>query len=129
MSDWWLLIIYTDTLRSTSAASGVDPTEAICQNFVIVGGVLGSLLVAASVMMCILSLRLYKLTKKFRRDKLDSMVSKHRQKFGIVDRCQSPALFASRRQENPLRSYGGGQAAAGRSNTSSGIGGSSTTSS
>lgn len=63
-----------------------------CQTFVIIGGVLGSLLVTASVMMCILSQRLYKLTKRYRREKLDDMVAEHRRKF----RPSGSTLFQSR---------------------------------
>ena len=93
--------------NTNSDFNGSSPNSSVaeddlCRNFVIVGGVLGSLLVAASVMMCILSQRLYKLTKRIRRDKFDSSGGMH--KFGMAER-QSPALFASRRQDNPLRNF------------------------
>ena len=71
-----------------------------CHNFVIIGAVLGSLLVAASAMMCILSHRLYKLTKRYRREKLDDVVREHRRKFGNFSQA---TLFSSRRQQNPLQ--------------------------
>ncbi len=43
---------------------------------------LGALLVVASVMMCILSHRLYKVSRRYNKEKLDDLVREHRRKFG-----------------------------------------------
>ena len=53
-----------------------------CQIFILIGSILGCLLIAASLMMCILSARLMKLTKKYKREKLEGVVREHRMKFG-----------------------------------------------
>ena len=51
---------------------------ADCRTFLIVGGVLGSLLVLASAMMCVLSHRLYTLSRRYKKEKLDAVVRDHR---------------------------------------------------
>ena len=94
---------FDDDIRVTSMhpltkAAAADPSFATneesstkihifdeCQNFMIVAAVLGCLLIAASVMMCILSHRLYNLTKRYKREKLDDVVREHRRKFGEID--------------------------------------------
>ena len=53
-----------------------------CQVFIVVGSILGCLLIAASLLMCILSARLMKLTRKYKREKLEGVVREHRMKFG-----------------------------------------------
>ena len=53
-----------------------------CQIFIVIGSILGCLLIAASLMMCILSARLMKLTRKYKREKLEGVVREHRMKFG-----------------------------------------------
>ena len=53
-----------------------------CQDFMIIAAVLGCLLIAASVMMCILSHRLFKLTRRYKIQKLEDVVAEHRRKFG-----------------------------------------------
>ena len=53
-----------------------------CKNFMIIAAVLGCLLIAASVMMCILSHRLFKLTRRYKIQKLEDVVAEHRRKFG-----------------------------------------------
>ena len=54
-----------------------------CQNFMIIAAVLGCLLIAASIMMCILSHRLFKLTRSYKIEKLEDVVAEHRRKFGV----------------------------------------------
>ena len=56
--------------------------EPECQPFIIIAGVLGCLLVMASLMMCFLSTRLLRLTKRYKREKLEGVVREHRMKFG-----------------------------------------------
>ena len=53
-----------------------------CRDFMIIAAVLGCLLIAASVMMCILSHRLFKLTRRYKIQKLEDVVAEHRRKFG-----------------------------------------------
>ena len=61
-----------------------------CQLFIIIGSILGCLLVAASLMMCLLSARLLKLTRKYKREKLEGVVREHRMKFS-----NQPDLFTT----------------------------------
>ena len=68
----------TSSFYSPSVATAtVEPGED-CRTFLIVGGVLGSLLVLASAMMCVLSHRLYKLSRRYKKEKLDAVVRDHR---------------------------------------------------
>ena len=53
-----------------------------CRDFMIIAAVLGCLLITASVMMCILSHRLFKLTRRYKIQKLEDVVAEHRRKFG-----------------------------------------------
>merc|ERR1719433_1528394 len=92
----------TTTHRSVSrpeVKSNVDPKllpknfgEPLkdCQIFIVVGSILGCLLIASSLFMCILSARLLKLTRKYKREKLEGVVREHRMKFG-----QQPGLFVN----------------------------------
>eukprot|EP00093_Oithona_nana_P013146 13146.XXX_209624_207241_1 [CDS] Oithona nana genome sequencing. len=73
----------TKTIQKESLKKGPD-----CQLFIVIGAVLGCLVVAASLMMCLLSIRLLKLTRKFKREKLEGVVREHRMKFG-----SQPAIF------------------------------------
>ncbi len=57
-------------------------TLSDCSTFLIVGAVLGSLLVVASVMMCVLSHRLYRVSRRYSKERLDEVVREHRRKFG-----------------------------------------------
>ena len=43
---------------------------------------MGCLIIAASLLMCILSARLMKLTREYKREKLEGVVREHRMKFG-----------------------------------------------
>ena len=61
-----------------SVSSSVAGPFADCRTFLIVGGVLGSLLVLASAMMCVLSHRLYTLSRRYKKEKLDAVVRDHR---------------------------------------------------
>ena len=49
---------------------GFGSNSKDCQQFVIIGAVLGCALVASSLMMCFLSARLMRLTKQYKREKL-----------------------------------------------------------
>ena len=53
-----------------------------CQIFIVIGCILGCLIIAASLLMCILSARLMKLTREYKREKLEGVVREHRMKFG-----------------------------------------------
>ena len=66
--------------RKSSSSSVVMIDE--CRDFMIIAAVLGCLLIAASVMMCILSHRLFKLTRRYKIQKLEDVVAEHRRKFG-----------------------------------------------
>lgn len=85
----------TTTERSSNDASSkllmTSSQPADCQIFIIVGSILGCFLVAASLMMCLLSARLMKLTRKYKREKLEGVVREHRMKFGP----HPAALFTS----------------------------------
>ena len=41
--------------------------------------------IVASLTMCYLAFRLYRLSRKFKRDKLDEVVRQHRRKYGVND--------------------------------------------
>ena len=66
------------TVKKSSSVVMIDE----CQDFMIIAAVLGCLLIAASVMMCILSHRLFKLTRRYKIQKLEDVVAEHRRKFG-----------------------------------------------
>ena len=66
------------TIHKSSSVAMIDE----CQDFMIIAAVLGCLLIAASVMMCILSHRLFKLTRRYKIQKLEDVVAEHRRKFG-----------------------------------------------
>ena len=66
------------TIKKSSSVAMIDE----CQDFMIIAAVLGCLLIAASVMMCILSHRLFKLTRRYKIQKLEDVVAEHRRKFG-----------------------------------------------
>jgi hypothetical protein len=53
-----------------------------CQIFIVIGSILGCLIIAASLLMCILSARLMKLTREYKKEKLEGVVREHRMKFG-----------------------------------------------
>ena len=52
---------------------GFGSNSKDCQQFVIIGAVLGCALVASSLMMCFLSARLMRLTKQYKREKLGTV--------------------------------------------------------
>ena len=66
------------SIKKSSSVAMIDE----CQEFMIIAAVLGCLLIAASVMMCILSHRLFKLTRRYKIQKLEDVVAEHRRKFG-----------------------------------------------
>ena len=66
------------TIKKSSSVVLIDE----CRDFMIIAAVLGCLLIAASVMMCILSHRLFKLTRRYKIQKLEDVVAEHRRKFG-----------------------------------------------
>ena len=70
---------FPSTIKSSSKVTAVIDE---CKNFMIVAAVLGCLLVAASVMMCILSHRLLRLSRKYKIEKLADVVAEHRRRFG-----------------------------------------------
>ncbi len=70
------------SLRLGSAPATASSVLSDCSTFLIVGAVLGSLLVVASIMMCVLSQRLYKISRRYNKEKLDDLVREHRRKFG-----------------------------------------------
>ena len=73
---------------------GVVMTDE-CRDFMIIAAVLGCLLITASVMMCILSHRLFKLTRRYKIQKLEDVVAEHRRKFGSTGGGGSSALSNS----------------------------------
>ena len=62
----------------SSSSVAAEGPFADCRTFLVVGGVLGSLLVLASAMMCLLSHRLYTLSRRYKKEKLDAVVRDHR---------------------------------------------------
>ena len=56
---------------------GFGSNSKDCQQFVIIGAVLGCALVASSLMMCFLSARLMRLTKQYKREKLGTVKPKN----------------------------------------------------
>ena len=64
--------------KSSSSVVMIDE----CRDFMIIAAVLGCLLISASMMMCLLSDRLFKLTRRYKIQKLEDVVADHRRKFG-----------------------------------------------
>ena len=66
------------SIKKSSSVVMIDE----CKDFMIIAAVLGCLLIAASAMMCILSHRLFRLTRRYKIQKLEDVVAEHRRKFG-----------------------------------------------
>ena len=76
-----------------------------CQLFIVVGSILGCLLIASSLLMCILSVRLFKLTKRYKKERLEHVVREHRLKFGnqpASSNTRSSDLFSTSGNSNFL---------------------------
>ncbi len=54
-----------------------------CKAYVTVAAILGGLSVVASAMMCVLALRLHRMTKRYKKQRLQEVVREHRRKFGF----------------------------------------------
>eukprot|EP00092_Neocalanus_flemingeri_P019289 GFUD01020894.1.p1 GENE.GFUD01020894.1~~GFUD01020894.1.p1 ORF type:complete len:153 (-),score=48.70 GFUD01020894.1:564-1022(-) len=54
-----------------------------CNTFLIFGILMGCLLIVASVMMCLLAHRLDRVVSSYKREKTDSVMRDHRQRYGI----------------------------------------------
>ena len=83
-----------NSIKSSASSSSVVMTDE-CRDFMIIAAVLGCLLITASVMMCILSHRLFKLTRRYKIQKLEDVVAEHRRKFGSTGGGGSSALSNS----------------------------------
>lgn len=84
-----------ENLQENNLISRVRNSKDDCKVFITIGSILGCLLVAASLMMCLLSARLLKLTRKYKREKLEGVVREHRMKFG-----SQPTLFSTSGNSN-----------------------------
>ncbi|XP_059094654.1 uncharacterized protein LOC131889540 [Tigriopus californicus] len=75
------------TSPSGSSLSSVEKTLD-CNSFIIVGVSLACSLIVASLLLFYLSLRLYKVSKLYKRQKLDEVVREHRRKYGVQQQQQ-----------------------------------------